>query len=171
MLADASSTTVVGSQACCATSTATSGTLNVDGQRGEAGSVVEILELGGQRLDLAAVSVSCAWTSRTSLILVAFAAIALEGRLAGAQVRDPRLEVDDLAGHLDGLGLFGDDLGRQAVEAAQGGRARLPLVGRDAVGDLGDGLVAVVARGRRSDVAAEPDDRVARDATARCRRR
>ena len=133
-------------------------------QRGVAGPIVEILELGGQRLDLAA---------RLGQLCLDLEDVAdpdglrgdpLEGDLAGTQVRDPRLEVDDLAGHLDGFGLLGDDLGGQAVEATQAVEGGLPLVGRDAVRDLGRGLLAVVARGRRSDVPAEPDDRVARDA-------
>ena len=85
----------------------------------------------------------------------------LEGDFARLQVRDPGLQVDDLAGHLDGLGVLGDDLRGQAVEAAQQVEGILPVVGGDAIGDLGGRLVAVVGRVRGADVAAQRDDPVA----------
>ena len=81
---------------------------------------------------------------------------------AGLQVPDPRVEVDDLAGHVGGLGLLGDDLRGVAVQAAQRIERILPAVDRDAVGDLGVRLV-VNARGLRGpDVTTHSADRVAR---------
>ena len=43
---------------------------------------------------------------------------ALERRLAGPQVAQPGLEVDDLAADLGRLRLLGDDLGREPAEVA-----------------------------------------------------
>ena len=67
-----------------------------------------------------------------------------EGGLAGLQVPDPRVEIDDLAGHVDGLGLLGDDLRGVSVQAAERVERVLPAIDRDAVGDLGVRLVVDV---------------------------
>ena len=135
-LAVASSTTFAGSQRSCATWTATTGTPNVAVRVAYAGPVLEVGELGGQLLDLAADLRSAGpATSSTSETRLAFARDVLERGLAGPEVLDPRLEVDDLAGDLDGLGLLGDDLGRRPVSAAQQVERVLPAGDRDAIGD------------------------------------
>ena len=126
MLADASSTTAVGSQSCCATSTATSATRNVAVSVAKSARFVEVGELGRQLFDLAADLGQLRLDLEDVGDLGRARGDGLERRFAGPEVPDPRLEIDDLAGHLDRVGLLGDDLGREAVQAAQCGRARPP---------------------------------------------
>ena len=79
-----------------------------------------------------------------------------ERRLAGLQVPDPGIEVDDLAGDLDGVGLLAD-LGPEAADRRE---RVLPARDRDAIRDRGDDRVAVALLLRRADVAADVPDRV-----------
>jgi hypothetical protein len=54
-----------------------------------------------------------------------------KGGLAGPEVPDPGGQVDDLVGHLGGVGLLAD-LVAEPAERVEGG---LPVLGRNAVGD------------------------------------
>ena len=76
MLADASSTTAVGSQSCCATSTATSATRYVAVSVAKSARFPRSVSWAVSCSIWPRTSVSCAWTSRTSEILIALAAMA-----------------------------------------------------------------------------------------------
>ena len=87
----------------------------------------------------------------------------LERDLAGLEVPYPRFKVDDLTSHFDRLGVLRDDLRRLAAQSTEQIERGLPAVGRDAIGDLCGGSVAVVAGRRSTDVAPQRDDPVASD--------
>ena len=160
MLAEASSTTTLGSQPFWAMSTATIWTRYVAVSVAKSARLPRSTSWAGELLDLAAHLGQLGLHLEDVRDLDRLRGDRLERGFAGPEVPDARLEIDDLAGHLDRVRLLRDDLGGQAVERAQRGQRVLPAVDRDPVRDLGDGLVAVVEGVRRPDVAAQAADRV-----------
>ena len=161
-LADASSTIAVGIPGLLRDLDRHDRDLVGRGQRREVRPVLDVLELGGERLDLAADLGQLVLHLEHVRDPDRLRGDVLEGRLARLQVPDPRLKVDDRAGHLDRLGPLGHDLRRLAVEAAEQVQRILPAIDRDAVGDRGDGSVVLVVGVGGPDVAAERPDAVTR---------